>query len=237
MQTRTWNSLAELDPLWTVLTIPEKRFGRWNQDEFFATGEAEITKAFEICAMLGQPKERKVAVDFGCAVGRLSRALARRFERVIAIDVSKSMISLGRELNREISNLEFIVNETHALPIPDSSVDFVYSSIVLQHLESDERILAWISEFMRVLRPGGLLAFQLPDRLPLRHRFQGRRRVFAALSAFGFSPATLLKMGLAPIAMRGLSPRTVLQHLAPTPALLLQNWNWEKDFIYFVAKR
>ena len=35
-----WEHLAETDPLWAVLTHPGRKGGRWDVDEFFATGEA-----------------------------------------------------------------------------------------------------------------------------------------------------------------------------------------------------
>ena len=37
-----WDRLAEVDALWAVLTVPGRKGGRWDVDEFFATGEAEI---------------------------------------------------------------------------------------------------------------------------------------------------------------------------------------------------
>ena len=40
-QAQDWNELAQLDPHWAILTSPGKRFGRWDSDEFFATGTAE----------------------------------------------------------------------------------------------------------------------------------------------------------------------------------------------------
>jgi hypothetical protein len=37
-----WATLGREDPLWAVLSSPDKRGGRWNVDEFLATGQAEI---------------------------------------------------------------------------------------------------------------------------------------------------------------------------------------------------
>ena len=41
---RTWDEMASRDPLWAVLTWPEKHGGKWNVDEFFATGRAEASE-------------------------------------------------------------------------------------------------------------------------------------------------------------------------------------------------
>ena len=45
--------------------------------------------------------------------------------------------------------------------IGDRSIDFVYSSIVLQHIPRPYS-LAYLREFCRVIRPGGLIVFQIP---------------------------------------------------------------------------
>ncbi|MBV8721241.1 MAG: hypothetical protein JO277_03765, partial [Candidatus Eremiobacteraeota bacterium] len=37
---RFWDQLGEADPMWTVLSVDEKFGGKWNADEFFATGVA-----------------------------------------------------------------------------------------------------------------------------------------------------------------------------------------------------
>jgi hypothetical protein len=44
--------------------------------------------------------------------------------------------------------------------LPSLSFDFIYSDIALQHIPPDQS-RAYIAEFMRVLKPGGLAVFQL----------------------------------------------------------------------------
>jgi hypothetical protein len=44
--------------------------------------------------------------------------------------------------------------------MPAASFDFIYSDIALQHIPPDQS-RAYIAEFLRVLRPGGLAVFQL----------------------------------------------------------------------------
>ncbi|MBZ6076255.1 class I SAM-dependent methyltransferase [Microvirga puerhi] len=47
-----------------------------------------------------------------------------------------------------------------AIPFPDEHFDFVYSSNVLEHVQSPQKV---ISESLRVLKPGGLLLFVVPN--------------------------------------------------------------------------
>src|SRR5580765_3504434 len=92
----TWHALGEDDPLWAILSHPEKRGGRWNEADFFARGEIEIAAIDVHCAALQRPRRRARALDFGCGVGRLARALASRYGEVVGVDISSSMLAKAR---------------------------------------------------------------------------------------------------------------------------------------------
>src|ERR1700761_6015576 len=106
----TWCVLGEQDPLWAILSSPDKRGGRWDIDEFFAFGEQEIDAIQSQCAALGRPDAHAVALDFGCGVGRLSRALSKHYAQVIGVDIASSMIERARELNADRPNIRFVEN-------------------------------------------------------------------------------------------------------------------------------
>jgi len=155
-----WQTLGREDPLWAVLSQADKRGGRWQADEFLATGRAEIDAQVHALAARGWPARHALALDFGCGAGRLSRALAAHFEHVIGIDVSASMIEAARALNRDIDNVEFRENPSPRLDgIADGSVDLVYSVMTLQHIPS-QLAAGYVEEFFRVLAPGGVAVFQ-----------------------------------------------------------------------------
>jgi len=157
---RVWQTLGREDPLWAVLSHADKRGGRWAADEFLATGRAEINPIVNAFAEHGMPSSRRLALDFGCGAGRLSRALAAHFEHVVGIDVSSSMIETARALNRDVANVEFRENASPRLEgVADASVDFVYSLITLQHIPS-RLAMGYVDEFFRVLAPGGIAVFQ-----------------------------------------------------------------------------
>lgn len=105
---------------------------------------------------------RRSALDFGCGVGRATRALSAHFERVTGIDVAASMIRRARQLNADLGNCEFVHNRrTDLSPIGSGSVDLVYSNIVLQHI-GPPYAESYVREFVRVLAPDGLALFQIP---------------------------------------------------------------------------
>jgi len=94
----------------------------------------------------------------------LSQALSLHFERVIGVDIAESMIRNAVELNRFPDRCEYIHNVAADLSVlPDRSADLIYSSITLQHVVP-ALARRYIREFFRVVRPGGLVIFQLPCR-------------------------------------------------------------------------
>ena len=157
---RVWQTLGREDPLWAVLSQADKRGGRWQPDEFFLTGRAEIDTQMHMLAARGLPAGRAVALDFGCGAGRLSRALATHFDKVVGIDVSASMIETARALNADVGNIEFRENHSPRIEgVADGSVDFVYSNMTLQHIPAG-LAAGYVDEFFRVLAPGGVAVFQ-----------------------------------------------------------------------------
>ena len=199
-QRREWEELGSLDPLWAILADDNRKFGGWNLDEFFQTGADEISSILAYARQLGRPQEYGCALDFGCGVGRLSRALKSSFQRCVGVDISDPMIRKARELNPAC---QFIVlGGTDLRMFPDDQFDFVYSNIVLQHQPHCAVVFNYIREFLRVVRPSGLIVFQLPHHVPMRRRLQPRRRAYRMLRSLHV-PADFLyrRLGLNPITM------------------------------------
>lgn len=167
-----WDDLGKDDPLWIVLTDPNKKGGKWDPKEFFATGEKEIDE--EVLGYLdarGIAVKRGVALDFGCGVGRLSQGLARHFEKVHGIDISPSMVENARRFNRFGEKVEYHINGSNRIEtIADNSVDLIYSNIALQHIEPRFTKM-YLRDFVRVLRPGGVALFQLLEATFMRQVF------------------------------------------------------------------
>src|SRR5690348_4335708 len=103
---RVWETLGRDDPLWAVLSQADKRGRRWDLDEFLATGNLEVGAQLAALSNRGYPRGRGLALDFGCGAGRLTRALAAHFERVVGIDVSSSMVDTAHRLHVDLANAE-----------------------------------------------------------------------------------------------------------------------------------
>lgn len=206
LHARDWEEMAAIDPLWAILSSPEKRFGKWELDEFLSTGQQEIATLIRSAEQLGLPRQRRRAIDFGCGIGRLTRALLNYFPECYGIDIAQNMLEQAQRLTpqchfRQAKDLK---------SFPAQHADLIYSSMVLQHQPNAERAAALIADMVRVLAPGGLLVFQMPLDIPLRNRLQLRRRAYRFLRALGVSHAFAYeRLKLSPIRMMSLPQKTV----------------------------
>lgn len=161
---RSWEALGEEDAMWAVLTDPGKRGGGWNPVDFLASGEREITTVFDRLDAVGVGGSTySRALDFGCGAGRLTQALAGRCGSVDGVDIAASMLNVAEGLKPQ-ANVRLHHNTASDLArFDDGTFDFIYSSIVLQHMHPS-LALGYLIEFIRVLAAGGVLVFQIPDR-------------------------------------------------------------------------
>jgi ubiquinone/menaquinone biosynthesis C-methylase UbiE len=90
-------------------------------------------------------------LDLGAGTGKLTRVLAERFDRVVAVEPLDGM---RRVLESVVPAAEALAGEAEAIPLPNASMDAVFSADAF-HWFDGERSLA---EIARVLRPrGGLV--------------------------------------------------------------------------------
>jgi SAM-dependent methyltransferase len=157
----TWEALGQDDPLWAVLQFSGKEGGRWDPDEFLRHGEREIDRVLGVVEEHGWSLNHGSALDFGCGAGRLTQALCRHFEHVDGVDIAPSMIEAAERLNRYPDKCTYHLNKAQNLALfPDASFDFLYSILVLQHMHPTFA-RGYVSEFVRLLAPGGLALFEI----------------------------------------------------------------------------
>jgi len=235
-QQQMWDQLAASDPLWTIL--PERK-GGWNSREFMATGEREVEGVLEHIASLGVPLNRSRALDFGCGVGRLTQALAARFDEASGVDISPVMVEEAIRRNQHGDRCRYMVNVSEKLVgLDDASFDLVYSSLTLMHIEP-ALIRGYLGELLRVLAPEGAFVFQLPTHAPRVRATVKRLMPSPLLSAY-----RRLRYGRLPLpAMNVMSPEEVgvilgasggrIVDVKPNRFYLLQPWGSVR---YYVMK-
>lgn len=162
---KTWDALGDIDPFWAILSFADKAGNKWDVAEFFRTGEIEIDELMAYVDRIAPRLDRRRVLDFGCGAGRLSQALCRHFEECHGVDIAPSMISLANRFNGYAGRCHYHLNSATDLRLfDDNAFSFLYSNIVLQHMKT-EYSMGYVAEFLRVLAPGGVAVFQIPEEL------------------------------------------------------------------------
>jgi SAM-dependent methyltransferase len=137
----------------------------WTDQEFYASGERTVADYIlgdmvNICQ--GKPPDQMRVLEIGCGAGRVTRALARLFGEVHAVDVSGEMVRQARLALDQYPNAKVYQNNGMDLSvIPALPFDFAFSSLVFQHIPSYRIIENYVRETHRLLVSGGLFKFQV----------------------------------------------------------------------------
>ncbi|MFL6550841.1 MAG: malonyl-ACP O-methyltransferase BioC [Povalibacter sp.] len=105
-------------------------------------------------------------LDLGAGTGQGSRSLQERYSRalIVAFDLSLQMLIRARRQQRWLRPFQRVAGDAHRLPLRDSTIDMVFSNLMLQWSHDPDAIF---KELRRVMRPQGLLTFATlgPDTL------------------------------------------------------------------------
>lgn len=100
-------------------------------------------------------------LEVGCGVGRLLKPFWMAGAEVVGVDLSPNMIKKAKEyLSDTINRPRLHVTKGDLSMIPSRSMDFVYSFLVFQHIQTAAEVKKYIDEALRVLKPGGYLRVQ-----------------------------------------------------------------------------
>jgi SAM-dependent methyltransferase len=131
---------------------------KWGID-YGPVGQRQVRA--KLLKALGRTPERPFgdALEIGAGTGYFSLNLLQRrtIRRSTATDISPGMLAALRATAERLGlEVETVRAEAEQLPFADASFDLVFGHAVLHHIPDLERAF---SEFARVLRPGGTLAF------------------------------------------------------------------------------
>src|SRR4051794_32184177 len=99
-------------------------YGHPHLEQVWAQGARGLDRMLELLGLELPPGA--TVLDLGCGVGRLTRPLAERAGRVIALDVSPEMLARARDNVNGVSNVEFVLGDGTSLAgVADGSVDAV----------------------------------------------------------------------------------------------------------------
>ncbi|MEY4364924.1 MAG: hypothetical protein RLZZ305_268 [Actinomycetota bacterium] len=137
-------------------------------ESFVRTGDAEVDVYVDRLGW-NESAGSMTLLEIGSGIGRMTAAFTRRFASVIATDVDAAFLERCRETVTRFGNPAVLrtvhIPDGNSLAVPDSSVDAVFSYIVMQHCKSSDA-LRLTRESLRVLRPGGWIALNFRTWVP-----------------------------------------------------------------------
>lgn len=128
----------------------------WNPERYLAFGDQRTRPAIDLLARVPLRQAEWIA-DLGCGPGNATRLLVERWPEatVIGIDSSSDMLANARRSGIRARWVEADIT-TWA---PDPTFDLIYSNAALHWLRDHEALLP---RLLGCLRPGGVLAVQMP---------------------------------------------------------------------------
>jgi len=130
-----------------------------NLEQFLGNGFLETRPVIDLVRKVHKKAPRNIVLaEYGCGMGRLTFWLHQALRKAIGVDASETMIAKAGDA---MPGPEYHRCGGSSFPLKAGSVDVVFSKIVFQHLPR-QAVCDIIADAHRVLRPGGLLFFQLP---------------------------------------------------------------------------
>lgn len=102
-------------------------------------------------------------LDLGCGTGELARALAEAGLQVTGCDISPQMLLRATRDHHRCAGWVRLEPDWRRLPFASAAFDVVVAASVLEYVTEPAAVLR---ECARVLRPGGIVLYTVPD---LRH--------------------------------------------------------------------
>ncbi|MCB9568015.1 MAG: methyltransferase domain-containing protein [Myxococcales bacterium] len=115
----------------------------------------------QAAAIVSRHAAGKEALEVGCGTGLILERVAAVAAHARGIDLSPGMLEAARARGLDVE-----VGDATKLRFDDNSFDVAYSFKVLAHIPGWERCVA---EMVRVVRPGGVVIFDVYNRHSLRY--------------------------------------------------------------------
>jgi trans-aconitate 2-methyltransferase len=128
----------------------------WDPTCYLRFGAQRLRPAAELVARVPLAAPDSI-VDLGCGPGNATRLLADRWPRaaIVGVDRSSEMLAQARASGPDAAWIEADLSDW----TPDRRFDLIYSNATLHWLDHHELLFPCLMSF---LRPGGVLAVQMP---------------------------------------------------------------------------
>jgi len=143
---------------WETLRQEKKK----NVEQVYSNEDRILRQLLHVCDLRG-----KSVLEVGAGTGRDSFPLIEYGAKVVQLDYSVNSLQILKSLSEELSVQTNIVGgDTFQLPFRDETFDVVFHQGLLEHFRHPQA-LALLEENIRVLKQGGFLLVDVPQRYHL----------------------------------------------------------------------
>jgi len=102
-------------------------------------------------------------LEIGCSVGGMTRSFAKKFKKIVAIDIDKGAIERAKKFNA-LSNIKYQIADALNLPFKNDSFDVVICNHIYEHVPDAFKMM---DEIRRVLKKNGVCYLAGPNKYTL----------------------------------------------------------------------
>lgn len=118
-----------------------------------------IARQFSIVNALRNVKNVGILVDVGCGIAPTALYMDGKFTKFIGIDLSPEMIRVGREMTRDIKNVELIAKNIKDVELAEKA-DTVFLNGALHHMTELDQVVA---SLISLAKPGAMFVAREPQ--------------------------------------------------------------------------
>jgi cyclopropane fatty-acyl-phospholipid synthase-like methyltransferase len=158
-----WETFSKENAEYYILTSKNIDYATPEGQAFFYRSGEELTQR-TFSRVSGYLTSRDLAIEIGSGIGRLVFPHAKIFNEVYAVDISETMLNRLTQgaAERNITNITTFLS-TDRWDI-ESKADYIYSSLVFQHMEDIHEIGQYIRRISITLKPEGIAQLQFDTR-------------------------------------------------------------------------
>lgn len=182
---------------------PSPSASDWSSTQYLKFNDERTIPVHDLISKIPLSKPSHI-IDLGCGPGNSTSILVDRFQssKITGMDSSPDMIEKAK---RTLPGIEFSLADLDTYQL-DPSADLLFSNAVFQWLDADQRLPIIKDRLLTPLRPGSVLAFQVPD------NFEEPSHVLMRETAKEFSHISGMSFAARP---KFLSPETLYDELKP----------------------
>lgn len=158
----SWDNFGKTEPWWSVVT--DQQFASSNVhfeaiEEFYSQGNDHVNFMEMILQDHGYTFQDKIILDFGCGLGRLTKACLSYTTKCYGMDISQPHLDIAKT---QVPDAKFfLVDSFEKLPELPEKPEIIISLITLQHARPD-LIEKYVHLLLKQLANGGIALLHIP---------------------------------------------------------------------------